>query len=196
MIEPAHPHLRVTWQCELLVLAPASSSSQPMPESEEKLRLMRWLAEQETHTPFDGMKKMTGVLRGLGSEVNHKRGARLFRLMGLEAISPKPRLSQPGEHAQRYPYVLRGMRSERVNQVWRTDIPSIRLKGGWVSLGAILDWWSRSVLAWRTSRTLETGWCLEAREQAFQQARPEMFNTDQGSQCPSIVGISNTCTGV
>lgn len=190
LIEPAHPHLSVTRQCELLELARASYYYQPMPESEENLLLMRLLDEQYTHTPFYGIKKMTGVLRGLGYEVNHKRVARLLRLMGLEAIYPKPRLSQPGEPVSRYPYLLRGMSIERVNQVWSTDITYIRLRGGFVYLVAILDWFSRYVLAWRTSRTLETGFCLEALEQAFQQARPEIFNNDQGSQFTSKEFVS------
>jgi putative transposase len=112
---------------------------------------MRLLDEQYTRTPFYGIKKMTAWLRSQDDEVNHKRVARLLRQMGLMAIYPAPRLSQPGEQNVRYPYVLRGMSIDRVNQVWSTDITSIRLQRGFLYLVAIIDWFSRYVLAWRTS---------------------------------------------
>jgi putative transposase len=158
---------------------------QPLPESEENRLLMRLLDEQYTRTPFYGIKKMTAWLRTQGHEVNHKRVGRLLRQMGLMAIYPGPRLSQPGEQAVRSPYLLRGLSIDRVNQVWRTDIISIRLQRGFLYLVAIMDWFSRYVLAWRTWITLETAFCLEALEQAFAQARPEIFNSEQGSQFSS-----------
>jgi len=153
--------------------------------SEENLLLMRLLDEQYTRTPFYGIKKMTAWLGTQGYEVNHKRVARLLRLMGLMAVSPKPRLSQPGEQIVRYPYLLRGLTITRNNQVWSTDITYIRLRGGFLYLVAIIDWFSRYVLAWQTSITLETAFCLEALDQAFQNAQPEIFNNDQGSQFTS-----------
>jgi putative transposase len=125
---------------------------------------------------------MTAWLGTQGHEVNHKRVARLLRLMGLMAVYPKPRLSQPGEQVVRYPYLLRGLTLDRNNQVWSTDITYIRLRGGFLYLVAIIDWFSRYVLAWQTSITLETGFCLAALDQAFQNAQPEIFNNDQGSQ--------------
>ena len=185
LIEPGHLSISVARQCELVGLARSSYYYHPVPESEENLLLMRLLDEQYTRTPFYGIQKMTAWLRTQGQEVNHKRVARLLRQMGLMAIYPRPRLSQPREQAVRYPYLLRGLSIERVNQVWSTDITYIRLQGGFLYLVAIMDWFSRYVLAWRTSITLETAFCLEALEQALAQARPEIFNNDQGSQFTS-----------
>ena len=166
-------------------LARSSYYYQPMPVSEENLLLMRLLDEQYTRTPFYGIKKMTAWLGTQGQEVNHKRVARLLRQMGLMAVYPKPRLSQPGEQLVRYPYLLRGLTIDRNNQVWSTDITYIRLRGGFLYLVAIIDWFSRYVLAWQTSITLETAFCLQALDQAFQNAQPEIFNNDQGSQFTS-----------
>ena len=185
LIEPEHASISLARQCELLGLARSSYYYQPVPESEENLLLMRLLDEQYTRTPFYGIQKMTAWLRTQGHEVNHKRVARLLRQMGLMAVYPAPRLSQPGEQAVRYPYLLRGLSIDRVNQVWSTDITYIRLQRGFLYLVAIMDWYSRYVLAWRTSITLETAFCLEALDQAFAGARPEIFNNDQGSQFTS-----------
>jgi putative transposase len=154
-------------------------------KTEENLQLMRLLDEQYTHTPFYGIGRMTAWLRTQGYEVNHKRVARLMRLMGIEAIYPKPRLSRAGEQEQRYPYLLRNVSIERVNQVWSTDITYIRLRQGFLYLVAILDWFSRYVLAWQTSITLDTSFCLEALEQALRLGQPEIFNSDQGVQFTS-----------
>ena len=185
LIEPAHPQISIARQCELLGLARSSSYYQEVPEREENLLLMRLLDEQYTRTPFYGIRKMTAWLGSQGYEVNHKRVARLLRQMGLSAIYPKPRLSQPGEQTTRYSYLLRGLSIDRVNQVWSTDITYIRLQRGFLYLVAIIDWFSRYVLAWQTSITLETTFCLEALEQAFLVARPDIFNSDQGSQFTS-----------
>jgi putative transposase len=182
LIELEHSTISIARQCELVDLARSSYYYQPMPVSEENLLLMRLLDEQYTRTPFYGIKKMTAWLGTQGQEVNHKRVARLLRQMGLMAVYPKPRLSQPGEPIVRYPYLLRGLPIDRNNQVWSTDITYIRLRGGFLYLVAIIDWFSRSVLAWQTSITLETAFCLEALDQAFQNAQPEIFNNDQGSQ--------------
>jgi putative transposase len=185
LIEPQHASISLARQCEFLGLARSSYYYQPVPESEENLLLMRLLDEQYTRTPFYGIKKMMAWLRTQGHEVNHKRVARLLRQMGLMAVYPGLRLSQPAEQAVRYPYLLRGLSIDRVNQIWSTDITYIRLHRGFLYLVAIMDWFSRYVLAWRTSITLETAFCLEALEQAFAQARPEIFNHDQGSQFTS-----------
>ena len=184
LIEPEHPTINLARQCELVGLARSSYYYQPVPESQENLLLMRLLDEQYTRTPFYGIKKMTAWLRTQGHEVNHKRVARLLRQMGLMAIYPGPRVSQPGEQSGRYPYLLRGMSIDRVNQVWSTDITYIRLQRGFLYLVAIIDWFSRYVLAWRTSITLETAFCLEALDQAFEERRPEIFNTTRDRSLP------------
>ena len=146
---------------------------------------MRLLDEQYTRTPFYGTRRMTAWLHTQGSMVNRKRVTRLLRMMGLEAIYPKPRLSQPGEMQQRYPYLLRDVLIERVDQVWSTDITYIRLARGFVYLVAILDWFSRYVLAWEVSVTLDTSFCLEALDRALRRTQPEVFNSDQGVQFTS-----------
>jgi putative transposase len=182
MIEPEHAQLSIGRQCELLGLARSSYYYEPVEEREENLVLMRLLDEQYTRTPFYGTRKMTAWLKTLGYEVNRKRVTRLLRTMGLEAVVPKPRLSIPGEEQPRYPYLLRGLSIERSNQVWSTDITYIRLQRGFLYLVAILDWFSRYVLSWEVSVTLDTSFCLEALERALQVATPEIFNTDQGVQ--------------
>lgn len=146
---------------------------------------MRLLDEQYTRTPFYGSRRMTAWLQAQGYAVNRKRVLRLLRVMGLEAIYPGPRLSQPGQPAQKYPYLLRGIPIERCNQVWSCDITYIRLQKGFVYLMAILDWYSRYVLSWEVSVTLDTSFCLEALERALRLATPEIFNSDQGVQFTS-----------
>lgn len=146
---------------------------------------MRLLDEQYTRTPFYGSRRMTAWLQGLGYAVNRKRVLRLLRLMGLEAIYPKPRLSLPGQPMQKYPYLLRGVPIERCNQVWSCDITYIRLQHGFLYLMAILDWYSRYVLSWEVSVTLDTSFCLDALDRALCLATPEIFNSDQGVQFTS-----------
>jgi putative transposase len=158
---------------------------EPVPESEEDLHLMRLLDEKYTHTPFYGHRKMVFFLHEQGFPVDRKRVRRLMQLMGLETVYPKPRLSQPSVQSVRYPYLLRGMSIDRIDQVWSTDITYIRLARGFVYLTAIIDWFSRYVLAWELSTTMDTGFCLEALDRALQVARPEIFNTDQGVQFTS-----------
>lgn len=184
-IEPGHLHLSIERQCELLGLARSTYYYEPLPESEENLRLMRLLDEQYTRTPFYGSRRMTVWLQAQGYAVNRKRVLRLMRVMGLEAIFPRPHLSLPGQPAQKYPYLLRGMSIERCNQVWSCDITYIRLQKGFVYLMAIIDWYSRYVLSWETSITLDTSFCLEALDQALRVAKPEIFNSDQGVQFTS-----------
>ncbi len=146
---------------------------------------MRLLDEQYTRTPFYGTRKMTAWLHTQGDLVDRKRVRRLLHLMGLEAIYPKPRTSVPGLTEQRYPYLLRGMSIERCNQVWSCDITYIRLQRGFIYLMAIIDWYSRYVLSWEVSVTLDTSFCLEALDRALRVATPEIFNTDQGMQFTS-----------
>jgi putative transposase len=146
---------------------------------------MRLLDEQYTRAPYYGIRRMTAWLRSQGQEVNHKRVARLLRRMGLEAIYPKPRLSQGGAGHKIYRYLLRGLVIRRPDQVWGTDITYIRLRHGFVFLVAIMDWFSRYVLAWEVSVTMETSFCLSALDWALQYGKPEIFNSDQGSQFTS-----------
>src|SRR5438132_648943 len=146
---------------------------------------MRLLDEQYTRTPFYGVEKMTAWLRAQEQPVNPKRVRRLLRLMGLEAIYPKPRLSLAAAGHQIYPYLLRGVPMLRVNQVWSTDITYIRLVGGFVYLVAVIDWYSRYVLSWEVSTTMESEFCLSALQRALHQGQPEIFNTDQGAQFTS-----------
>ncbi len=185
LIEPGHPELSIAQQCQLLGLARSSSYYEPVPESEENLLLMRLLDQQYTRTPFYGARKMVAWLDTQSYPVERKRVRRLLQLMGLEAIYPKPRTSLPGSTEQCYPYLLRGMSIERCNQVWSCDITSIRLQRGFIYLIAVIDWFSRYVLAWEVSITLDTSFCLEALDRALRMATPEIFNNDQGVQFTS-----------
>lgn len=146
---------------------------------------MRLLDEQYTRTPFYGVRRMRYWLSAQGYRVNVKRVRRLLRQMGLEAIYPKPRLSQPGPGHRIYPYRLRGVKIERANQVWASDITYIRLRQGFIYLVAILDWFSRYVLGWEVSTSLESAFCLAALEWGLRTGCPEIFNTDQGAQFTS-----------
>jgi putative transposase len=182
LIEPAHPQISIVRQCELLGLPRATYYYHAQGERPENLQLMRLLDEQYTQTPYYGVRRMTAWLRSQGSPVNRKRVARLLHTMGLETMSPKPRLSQPHPAHRVYPYLLRGVPITRVNHVWSTDITYIRLQGGFISLVAVLEWFSRYVLSWAVSITMDVGCCLEALEHVLAVARPDMFNTDQGAQ--------------
>jgi putative transposase len=185
LVEPEHPQLSLRRQCALLGLARCGLYYQPVSESGENVHLMRLLDEQYTATPFYGIRRMTAWLRHQGYAVNHKRVGRLMRQMGLAAIYPKPRLSQPAEGHVIYPYLLRGVRITRVNQVWSADITYIRLQSGFVYLVAVMDWFSRYVLSWAVSITMDVAFCVEALNQALRQGQPEVFNTDQGAQFTS-----------
>jgi putative transposase len=177
--------LSVSRQCELLGLSRSSYYFTPAMESAENLALMALIDEEYTDHPFRGSRGLTSWLRREGHPVNRKRVRRLMRLMGLEAVYPKPRLSVGGAGHQVYPYLLRGVAIKRVNQVWSTDITYIRMAGGFVYLVAVMDWCSRFVLSWALSVTMEVTFCIEALERAFRWGRPEIFNSDQGSQFTS-----------
>jgi putative transposase len=173
-------------QCTLLGLPRASLYYQPQALRDETLQVMRLLDAQYTATPFYGIRRMTAWLQTQGYRVNHKRVARLMRQMGIAAIYAKPKLSQATAGHTIYPYLLRGVKVTRVNHVWSTDITYIRLHQGFVYLVAVMDWWSRYVLSWALSVTLDGQFCREALRQALSHgARPEIFNTDQGVQFTS-----------
>jgi putative transposase len=184
-IEPGHPQLSVARQCELIGLARSSYYYEAAGESAENLALLRRLDEQYTRTPFYGVRRLTAVLRQQGYLVNAKRVRRLLRTLGLAALGPQPGTSRGALKHQVYPYLLRGVAIERVNHVWSTDITYVRLRGGFVYLVAVLDWYSRYVLSWGLSNSLEVGFCLEALEAALAGGQPEIFNTDQGAQFTS-----------
>jgi putative transposase len=183
MIERAGCAMSVREQCRLLGVARSTVYYEPPGPSVSDLSVMRRIDEQYTRTPFYGVERMTASLRREGVGIGHNRVRRLLRVMGLEAIYPKPRLSVPGGPQHRiYPYLLRGFRIERPNQVWSADITYIRLSQGFVYLMAILDWFSRYVLSWSLSTTLDAWFCVQALRDALRMARPQIFNTDQGSQ--------------
>jgi putative transposase len=185
MIEKGHAMLSVRRQCELLSLSRSGLYYEPMGESAENLRLMRLVDGEYTKRPYYGVARMTEWLRRAGEAINPKRVRRLMRVMGLEAIYPKKRLSAPGEGHKRFPYLLRGLLVDHPDQVWCADITYIGLRRGFAYLVAVLDWHSRYVLSWALSGSLETEFCLEALEEALLDARPEIFNTDQGTQFTS-----------
>jgi len=182
LIEAGHADLSIRRQCELLGLSRSSLYYQGVPESAENLRLMRLLDQEYTAHPFLGSRRLRRWLNEQGEEVNRKRVQRLMRLMGLEAIYPKPKLSAARAGHRIYPYLLRNVRIERPDQVWSTDITYVPLASGFMYLAAIIDWFSRYVLAWRLSNTLDGSFCLEMLEEALRRGRPEVFNTDQGVQ--------------
>jgi putative transposase len=164
---------------------------------------MRLIDEQYTRTPFYGSRRMTAWLGRQGQTVNRKRVVRLMRKMGLAAIYPRPRLSTPAPGHRIYPYLLRGVPIERVDQVWSTDITYVRLPQGFIYLTAVIDWFSRYVLSWEVSTTLDAAFCVTALERALSRGKPEVFNTDQGSQftsaeftgCLTSAGVSISMDG-
>jgi putative transposase len=163
----------------------ASWYYEPVEERQENLLLMRLIDRQYTRVPFYGSRRMTAWLQCQGYAVNRKRVVRLMRGMGIEAVYAKPKLSQPGEGHKIYPYLLRRLRIERRDQVWCTDITYIPMAQGFLYLVAVMDWFSRFVLSWGLSLTMELEFCLEALRGALGRGRPEIFNSDQGSQFTS-----------
>ncbi len=186
MIEPRHPKLSATRQCELPALPRASYYHRPVPESDENLHLMRVIDETYLAYPVFGSRQMASWLRRQGYKVNRKRVRRLMRLMGLEAIYRKPNLSRKHPANPIFRYLLRRLVIDRPNQVWAMDITYVPIKGGFIYLCAVIDWYSRAVLAWELSNTLDAGFCVRAVQRAMaEHGTPEIFNTDQGSQFTS-----------
>jgi putative transposase len=170
-------------QCEILGICRSSLYYESAAPDAEELALMRRIDEVHLELPFYGSRRMAQELRGEGLLVNRKRIQRLMRLMAIEAIAPKPDTSRPAPEHPVYPYLLRNLSVSRVNQVWAADITYIPLAHGFAYLVAIMDWYSRRVLSWRLSNTLESTFCVEALREALSQfGVPEIFNTDQGSQ--------------
>ena len=187
MIERDYENLSLSRQCTLLGLSRSALYYTPVGESAANLALMRRIDELYLQYPFYGARQMERHLAREGVTVGRHRVRRLMRLLGLEAIYRKPRLSVANPEHRVYPYLLRGLTIDRANQVWCADITYIPVQGGFLYLVAIMDWASRRVLAWRLSNTLDTRFCVEALAEALEMyGNPEIFNTDQGSQFTSI----------
>jgi len=188
LIEPAHSQLSIRQQCELVGLNRSTYYYTPAGESELNLHLMRLIDEQYTKAPFYGWPRMTAYLKRPPHkyEINHKRVRRLMRKMGLQAIYPKPRTSKAAKGHKVYPYLLRNLAITRPNQVWSADITYIRMLRGFMYLVAVIDWYSRYVVAWQLSNTLDGRFCLDALDLALDQGQPEIFNTDQGAQFTAL----------
>jgi putative transposase len=198
LVDRADAALSVVTQCRLLRVARSSLYWRPAVVSEDDLRLMRRIDEQYLATPFYGARRMVAVLRRDGWTVNRKRVRRLMRIMRLEAIYQKPNTSRGHPDHVVYPYLLRDLAIDRPNQVWCTDITYVPLARGFVYLVAVMDWFSRRVLAWRLSTGMDSGFCVEALQEALERhGPPSIFNSDQGVQFTSAAFTSVlTASGV
>jgi putative transposase len=185
-LDRAHRVLSIRRQCQLLGVARSGVYRTPAPANDNDLALMRRIDELFTAWPFLGSRRMARMLRGDGPAINRKRVQRLMRLMGIAAVGPKPRTSTPAPGHRIFPYLLRGLRIDRPNQVWAADITYLPIGRGFLYLVAIMDWASRAVLSWRLSNTMDVSFCVSALEEALVRfGKPEIFNTDQGSQFTS-----------
>jgi len=181
-----HPQLSIRRQCQMLALARSGVYRQRKGPDKAELSLMRKIDELFLAHPFLGARRIAAMLRNAGLTVNRKRITRLMRLMGLEPLGPKPRTSKPGKGHAVFPYLLKGLAIDRPNQVWAADITYVPIGKGFLYLVAVMDWASRAILAWRLSNTMDTRFCLDALEEALARyGKPEIFNTDQGSQFTS-----------
>lgn len=185
LVEQGNQDISISRQCELLGLSRSAAYYKPCSESAINLELMRQIDEEYTDKPFYGVRRMTHVLKQKGYEVNHKRVARLMQLMGIQGVHPKRNLSKKAQGHKVYPYLLNGLDIDRPNFVWATDITYIPMKNGFIYLTAVMDWYSRYVLAWEVSISLEADFCVSALQKALSMAKPEIFNSDQGSQFTS-----------
>ena len=185
MVDRRHPSLSIVRQCRLLDISRSGLYYQPVGISEEDLTLMKLIDRQYLATPFYGARKIAAWLKSQGHQVNRKRVRRLMQLMGLKAIYRHPKTSKPAPGHKIYPYLLGDMKITRPNQVWAADITYIPMARGFLYLVAIIDWYSRYVLSWRLSNTLDAGFCVDALEEALKKGKPEIFNTDQGAQFTS-----------
>jgi putative transposase len=186
LLDPDHGKLSIRRQCALLGLARSGVYRQPRPANDNDLAVMRRLDALFTTWPFLGSRRMTAMLRSDGHRINRKRVQRLMRQMGIAALGPKPRTTKPAPGHKIFPYLLRGMVIDRPNQVWCADITYVPIGRGFLYLVAIMDWASRAVLAWRLSNTMDVSFCVSALGEALVRfGKPEIFNTDQGSQFTS-----------
>jgi putative transposase len=184
-VDPADQQLSVRRQCELLGLHRSNLYYAPVPESDADLVLLRLIDETYLKHPHLGSRGMMLHLARQGVLVNRKKMQRMLGILGLQSILPKPRTTVPAVGHHVYPYLLRGVEITRPNQVWACDITYVPLQRGYLYLTAVLDWFSRHVLSWRLSNSMDVEFCVEALEEALEAGRPEIFNTDQGSQFTS-----------
>lgn len=173
----------------MIELPRSSYYFEPLGVTEEELDIMNWIDKTYTKYPFYGIRKMTEMFRQKGEFYNHKRIARLMQLMGIQAIAPKRNLSKPDKDHQIFPYLLRNVAITKPNQVWSTDITYIPMYKSFAYLVAVMDWFSKYVLAWELSNSLDVHFCLTALDKALRTGKPEIFNTDQGSQFTSNVYV-------
>jgi putative transposase len=185
VVDRQNPSLSVKRQCRLLDISRSGLYYQPKGIPEEDLELMKLIDRQYLVTPFYGTRKVAAWLKSQDHIVNRKRVRRLMRLMGLKAIYRRPRTSRPAPGHKIYPYLLKDMKITKPNQVWAADITYIPMARGFLYLVAIIDWYSRYVLSWRLSNTLDADFCVEALKEALRKGKPEIFNTDQGAQFTS-----------
>lgn len=186
MIAPSNRQLSISRQCKILDLNRSSYYYRPKPIKPEDLELMRTIDELYLQNPSSGSRSISRQLRRQGKKVNRKRVQRLMRLMGIEAVYPKPRTSRPHPQHRIYPYLLRNLTIDQPNQVWATDITYIPMARGFMYLVAIMDWHSRKILSWRVSNTMEPAFCIDALKEALNcYGAPDIFNTDQGAQFTS-----------
>jgi putative transposase len=185
LIDPDHGSLSIRRQCELLGLPRSTLYYEPATETAENLHLMRLLDQHYLKMPFYGSRRMTAWLQAEGHAVNRKRVQRLMGIMGLEGLMPRRSTSRPAKGHRVFPYLLRGVEITHPDHVWSTDITYIPLRGGFVYLTAVMDWYSRYVLTWRLSNRLDGTFCVEALDEALAGGQPAIFNTDQGSQFTS-----------
>lgn len=190
LLEPDHESISVRRQCELLGLPRSTAYYAPIPESDENLELMKAIDAIYLDNPSYGSRSLTAVLVNEGWEANRKRVQRLMRLMAIAGVMPKRNLSKPSPGHRVFPYLLRNVSVSRPDQVWSTDITYVPLRGGFVYLTAVMDWYSRYVLSWKLSNRLEGSFCLEALDAALAQGKPEVFNTDQGTQFTSAAFVN------
>lgn len=180
------PEFSLTKQCCLLGINRSSYYLEAASETSDNLELMNLIDKEHAEHPFYGSRRMTAWLCIKGFAVNRKRIQRLMQVMGIETIYPKRNLSRSDQEQKKYPYLLRGLEVVLPNQVWSTDITYIKLLSGFAFCTAIIDWYSRYVIAWRISNTLDTSFCLDVLEEALEIGKPEIFNTDQGVQYTSL----------
>ena len=186
LVDRDHGTLSIRRQCALVSVARSGVYRPPLPANDDDLSLMRRIDELFTAWPFLGSRRMAVMLRAEGRPVNRKRVQRLMRRMGIAALGPKPRTTRPAPGHKIFPYLLRNLAIERPNQVWAADITYVPIGRGFLYLVAVIDWASRAVLAWRLSNTMDVSFCVSALEEALVRfGKPEIFNTDQGSQFTS-----------
>lgn len=196
LVEKSHPRLSVQQQCILLCISKSNYYYKPVGESEQNLEVMREIDKVHFECPFYGVKRMKAELQNRGFSVGEKLVRRLMRMMGIETIYPRPKTSIAAPEHVKYPYLLRGLQVTEINQVWEMDITYIPMRHGFMYLSAIIDVFSRRIMGWGLSNTMEAEWCAGIVDEAFKRyGRPEIFNTDQGCQFTSEVFISTLQKG-